>query len=503
MLPKARIEEAVAQAAANPRDDESLPARVKEVFVMFDEKNNGFLTIDQVSRLLKKLSGFTSEQIAAFCADIDRSKDGKVSYRELVDWVRRGGGKGGEQVAKAIIRETNKRAERIKAAFDRYDADGGGSLDLAELKMVLKTLGAFTNDEIRKVLLDLDRNGDGDISFAEFRGWVVGPTTMKEVVKAKCILAPSDADGVESVFYNFCGAGHADMDGKSFLKLCKDVKLLTKTVNETAIDLIFQDIRVKPKRQRRVDFSQFEMALEIVAEKRGSSVEDIRNAMLQCTHPVLKGTSAEYTRFHDAPNGIKAKALARRAKIKARKIPGEDLPPPPADPLSVSVDNSNTWKTFGIHSPAGRSLKRLYEKYVPPRPLASGNGFKARWPPGLDTYVTVNALGACNHGLRLRNSMYLSDICTDPLAVVPWGASIQGDLVDACWLKVGNLYLPASVNGVRLLKRWAGPGPPPTPHSLSLGRSSSLPAIRNEEKAFDLDLKGLKFKGLTVRHSEM
>ena len=33
-------------------------------------------------------------------------------------------------------------------------------------------------------------------------------------MKAKAILAPADNDGLEAVFYNFCGVGHSDMDGK-------------------------------------------------------------------------------------------------------------------------------------------------------------------------------------------------------------------------------------------------------------------------------------------------
>ena len=36
----------------------------------------------------------------------------------------------------------------------------------------------------------------------------------REAMKAKAILAPADNDGLEAVFYNFCGVGHSDMDGK-------------------------------------------------------------------------------------------------------------------------------------------------------------------------------------------------------------------------------------------------------------------------------------------------
>lgn len=36
----------------------------------------------------------------------------------------------------------------------------------------------------------------------------------KEAMKAKAILAPADNDGLEAVFYNFCGVGHSEMDNK-------------------------------------------------------------------------------------------------------------------------------------------------------------------------------------------------------------------------------------------------------------------------------------------------
>lgn len=448
------IEEAI-QPVQNPRADESLPARVKELIVMYDTKNCGFLTIDQVGKLLKKLSGFTNTQIDGFCSDIDRSKDGKVSCREFLDWIQKSGGAGGEQVAKAIIRETNKRAVRIKATFDKYDDSGDGSLDLSELKKILQTLGAFTNHEIATVLADMDRSGDGDISFAEFADWVRRATEIKEVIKAKCILAPSDSDGIEAVFYNFCGPGHADIDGAGFRRLARDCKLLNNTLTETGVDLIFSYVR---QQQRRIEFDQFEKALELLAKKRGSSQEDVKDAMLHSTHPVLKGSKVE------APGTVPKKAKLRKPKSSriSCPVPKESL----GDSCTTKlVDNTNMWKIFGARSEAGRCLKLLYsargrpstaiEKRRPStaiekgRPITSGakgrpstagakgrpssaakrRSSTSRWSPAMDTWVAVNTLGVCTCGIRLRCSMDLSDICPDPLAVIRWGESIKAALV--------------------------------------------------------------------------
>merc|ERR1711877_99491 len=96
----------------------------------------------------------------------------------------------------------------------------------------------------------------------------MGGTGTKEITKAKAILAPSSGDGLEAVFYNFCGAGYQDLDGKGFLKLCRDCKLVDKQLDPPSIDIIFSDNKVKPKTKKRIDFFEFEMALELVAERK-------------------------------------------------------------------------------------------------------------------------------------------------------------------------------------------------------------------------------------------
>ncbi|XP_057970646.1 polcalcin Bet v 4-like [Malania oleifera] len=55
--------------------------------------------------------------------------------------------------------------ERI---FKRFDANGDGKISSAELGEALKQLGSVTGDEVKRMMSEIDTDGDGFISFQEF-----------------------------------------------------------------------------------------------------------------------------------------------------------------------------------------------------------------------------------------------------------------------------------------------------------------------------------------------
>ena len=62
--------------------------------------------------------------------------------------------------------------EEVKVAFDKYDADGSGSIDKEELGELIKELGnELTDDELTNALKSLDVNKDGVIDLEEFAWW--------------------------------------------------------------------------------------------------------------------------------------------------------------------------------------------------------------------------------------------------------------------------------------------------------------------------------------------
>merc|ERR1711924_458744 len=59
--------------------------------------------------------------------------------------------------------------EGVKQAFDLFDADGSGTIDVTELSTAMKALGVDSKPgEIQKMLDEVDNDHSGEIGFDEF-----------------------------------------------------------------------------------------------------------------------------------------------------------------------------------------------------------------------------------------------------------------------------------------------------------------------------------------------
>jgi len=214
--------------------------------------------------------------------------------------------------------------------------------------------------EIRHACADLDKNKDGEISFKEFETWIRSPSKDKGLTKVKAILAPSDCDGLEAAFYNFCGAGRADMDNNSFLKMCKDCNFIDKRLAEAAVDILFSSAKVKPSGGRSIDFSQFEIVLGLVAEKRCVTAQSVRAAVLEASTPLFPSAGQSHSRLGEKRNSnFEPIRRAGPSKRTSPRVANQKKTLQRIDATTV-IDNTDLWKVFGTHSKAGRTLKRLY-----------------------------------------------------------------------------------------------------------------------------------------------
>ncbi|PHJ21342.1 p25-alpha family [Cystoisospora suis] len=94
--------------------------------------------------------------------------------------------------------------------------------------------------------------------------------------------------------------GTGEMDGRTFVKILKDTKVLdSKVMTAVDADLIFA--KVKPKNSKKIGFSEFEAALKHVAEKKKISLEELSKqiAVEGEEGPILYGTKPDEVRFHD------------------------------------------------------------------------------------------------------------------------------------------------------------------------------------------------------------
>ncbi|XP_049741344.1 centrin-4 [Elephas maximus indicus] len=72
-----------------------------------------------------------------------------------------------KRAAKIELNETQK--QEIKEAFDLFDVDGSGTIDVKELKIAMQALGFEPKkEEIKKMIAEIDKGGIGTIGFEDF-----------------------------------------------------------------------------------------------------------------------------------------------------------------------------------------------------------------------------------------------------------------------------------------------------------------------------------------------
>lgn len=131
-----------------------------KVFLGMDKDGNGWLSVEELAEGCRQL-GFhltNDEAEASFCA-IDDNNDGRITLDEFLAIM-------------GHIEDTNPQAKKeakLRRSFREMDKDGSGLLSEKELLDGLRHAGYnVSRDQVRKVMQDLDQNGDGKISFEEF-----------------------------------------------------------------------------------------------------------------------------------------------------------------------------------------------------------------------------------------------------------------------------------------------------------------------------------------------
>uniref|UniRef100_A0AAZ3R0J6 EF-hand domain-containing protein n=1 Tax=Oncorhynchus tshawytscha TaxID=74940 RepID=A0AAZ3R0J6_ONCTS len=64
---------------------------------------------------------------------------------------------------------TEEQKQEIREAFDLFDTDGSGTIDVKELKVAMRALGFEPKkEEIKKMIADINKEGSGTIDFNDF-----------------------------------------------------------------------------------------------------------------------------------------------------------------------------------------------------------------------------------------------------------------------------------------------------------------------------------------------
>ena len=95
----------------------------------------------------------------------------------------------------------------------------------------------------------------------------------------------------------FMAYSTGEMNGKTFVKVFNDAKMLDKKLTQTGLDIIFN--KVKTKGKLKIDFTQFVDGIKHAAKEKNCEFDALVSKISQLKGPNFVGTKAQYTKFHD------------------------------------------------------------------------------------------------------------------------------------------------------------------------------------------------------------
>ena len=133
------------------------------VFRKFDSNGDGQISRQELAALFESLGHApTDDELDRMMAEADADGDGCISLDEFA-------------ALNATGNSDDAMEEDLRDAFKVFDADGSGAISAAELASVLRSLGEkATVGQCRRMIKGVDKNGDGLISFEEFKVMMAG-----------------------------------------------------------------------------------------------------------------------------------------------------------------------------------------------------------------------------------------------------------------------------------------------------------------------------------------
>ncbi|KAI3816618.1 hypothetical protein L1987_16321 [Smallanthus sonchifolius] len=135
-----------------------MEAELEQVFNKFDVNGDGKISSSELGSIMGSMGHHpTHEELEKMIVEVDADGDGFIDLKEFIELNTKGV-------------DSTELLENLKDAFSVFDVDKNGSITADELQKVLGSLGEECSvGECRKMIAGVDQDGDGMISFDEFK----------------------------------------------------------------------------------------------------------------------------------------------------------------------------------------------------------------------------------------------------------------------------------------------------------------------------------------------
>lgn len=132
----------------------------RSAFDMFDIDGGGTIEGSELSYVMSKLGETpTEDELEDMIRAVDLNGDGEIDFDEFIGLMR-------------LRMDERQRDpdEDLRDAFNMFDCDRSGYIDRHEIRALMKKLAqTLTDEEIDLIMEECDTDGDGEISFEEFK----------------------------------------------------------------------------------------------------------------------------------------------------------------------------------------------------------------------------------------------------------------------------------------------------------------------------------------------
>jgi calcium-dependent protein kinase len=135
---------------------------LRNIFKDLDENGDGTLSYDEIKSGFNRYYGdekIAEKELDEIIKKIDFDNNACIEYEEFIRSTVN---------LDILLTEAN-----LKMAFAAFDKDDSGVLSYSEVKAALGLVDSDDNDLIKNIISEMDVNGDGDVSFQEFKQLMV------------------------------------------------------------------------------------------------------------------------------------------------------------------------------------------------------------------------------------------------------------------------------------------------------------------------------------------